>query len=289
MIERRSWRFSDGLLLAGLIGVAVFASRAAWADIIFNFALASEEQSHILLAPFIAAWLFWVRRARWRFCRPKWTIAGPGVMLAGWLIAQTGFQGSHLVLWHLGALLIVSGAALTIVGPDFVRNFFPAIFVLVFLLPVPSLIRQQIALPLQDITASVTQSLLEVAGFQVTSLGNVLSINGVEVAVAEACNGMRMVAALVLVAYAFVFSVPMRQEIRVLILVLSPIVAIVCNIIRLFPTVLLYGYASVETADLFHDISGWAMLPVALAMIWGVFSILRWIEIPITPYVVAEE
>ncbi len=288
MIQRRAWRFSDGVLLAALVGLAIVATREIWRDI-FRIGWHNEEQSHILLAPLIALWLMWVRRERLRFCRPCWTLLGPLVVGVGWALAWYGFHGSTTVFWHFGALLIVAGAAITVVGVEFVRNFAPAMIALVFLMPVPGDIRGDIAVPLQKVTATVTQFGMELFGVPVTRAGNQLSLNGQDVAVAEACNGMRMVAALVLVSFAFVFSTPMRQGVRIFILAISPLVAIVCNVIRLVPTVLLYGYSSKDAADTFHDVSGWAMLFVALGILWGIFGVLRWIEIPITPYAVAEE
>ncbi|TVQ30753.1 MAG: exosortase/archaeosortase family protein [Phycisphaeraceae bacterium] len=288
MSERRSWKFSDGVLLAGLTALAVAATWSIWSDI-FGWAIQDEEQSHVLLAPAIAAWLVWVRRERLRYCKPRWTIWGPLLVAAGWLLAWQGFFGERMLFWHFGALLIVAGAALTVVGMNFVRNFMPAAFALLFLMPIPGMIRMRIALPLQEVTAKITHFCMELFGAPVAQHGNLLSINGVDVAVAEACNGMRMVAALALVSYAFVFSTPMRMSVRIFILAISPLVAIVCNVIRLVPTVLMYGYSDVETAEAFHDISGWAMLPIALAIVWGVFALLRWIEVPITPYQASEE
>lgn len=289
MIERRSWKFTDGLLLAALIALAVGASWDIWTDIFIGYAMRDAEQSHIFLAPVVALWLGWVRRERLRKCRPHWTMLGPVVIGLGWLTSWYGFTSQFEFFWHFGALLMVGGAALTVTGVDLFKRFAPALIALLFLMPIPGMIRQEISLPLQTVTAEVTQFLMEVFGAPVARSGNVLTINGEEVAVAEACNGMRMVAALLLVSFAFVFSVPMRQEIRIFILAISPAVAIICNVIRLTPTVLLYGYASQDTADLFHDVSGWLMLPIALAILWGIFAVLRWIEIPLTPYAVAED
>jgi exosortase/archaeosortase family protein len=70
----------------------------------------------------------------------------------------------------------------------------------------------------------------------------------------------------------------------VLILAISPAVALIVNVLRLTPTALLYGYSSNEVADTFHDISGWAMLIVAFGMLWLVLATLRWLEAPIEPY-----
>lgn len=287
MSERRSWRFSDGALLAGLTVLAVVATWSIWEDI-FQIGWHNDEQSHILLALPIAAWLVWVRRERLRYCRPSWTLLGPLAIAGGWALAWFGFTRGFDVARHFGALLVVGGAVLTIAGPVFVRSFFPAVLALAFLLPVPGRLRQEIALPLQRITAEAAHFGMDLFAIPVERMGNVLIINGHEVAVAEACNGMRMVAALGLVAFAFVFSVPMRHGVRLIILAVSPLLAVVVNVIRLVPTVLLYGYAEPEVADAFHDLSGWIMLFVALGMLWSILAVLRWIEVPIAPYAVGE-
>ncbi len=288
MIARRSWRFVDGMLMAGLAALAVGASWTIWRDI-FNYAVSDAEQSHVLLAPIIAVWLVWVRRERLRRTRPQWTLAGPALIAFGVASSLYGFANSHLALEHFGAVTMFIGAMLTIAGIQTARAFLPAIVALFFLIPVPGMIRQQVAIPLQNITAMITHAGLDLVGFPVSREGNILVINGRDVAVAEACNGMRMVSALVLVSYAFVFSTPMRQGVRLTILLASPIVALLCNVIRLVPVVLFYGYASDTTADFFHDISGWIVLIIALGILWLFLSLLRWIEIPVAPYAVAQE
>lgn len=288
MSDRRSWRFIDGMLLLALPALAVAATWSTWVDI-FTVGIRNEEQSHVLLAPVVAAWLLWVRRERLRFTRPQWNYVGPAMVAAGWGLALLGFSQGHLAFEQLGVILTVIGAAVTVLGMSFVLKFLPAFGALLFLMHVPGRIRQGIAIPLQQVTAQITSFVLELFSVPVSRTGNVLTINGYDVAVAEACNGMRMVAALAIVTYAFVFSVPMRQSVRIGLLVMSPIVAIVCNVIRLIPTVLFYGYADLGTAELFHDLSGWAMLFVALGILWGMLGTLRWLEAPIAPYAIAEE
>ncbi len=288
MMERRSWRFADGALLAGLCALAVVATWGVWRDI-FTMATKDEESSQVLLAPAVAAWLMWVRRERARQVRPRWTLWGPATIAAGWAASVYGQQHGHMVLQHLGALSAVVGAGVTVLGVQFVVKFAPAIAALLFVVPVPGQIRQEIAIPLQQLTAAIAHWGMELFGVSVTRMGNVLNINGNDVAVAEACNGMRMVAALGLVSFAFVFSFPMRGSVRALILLLSPVVAIVCNVIRLVPTVLLYGFAEHDVASAFHDASGWAVLVVALGMLWMVLALLRWLEVPIEPYAAAKQ
>ncbi len=50
-----------------------------------------------------------------------------------------------------------------------------------------------------------------------------------------------MVFGLILVSYAFAFSLPLRNRVRLLILLASPLAAILCNLVRILPTVWVYG------------------------------------------------
>lgn len=286
--DRRSWRFSDGMLAAGLVALAVVATSEIWAAI-WRVGSGNEEQSHVMLAPFVALWLFWIRRERLRLCRPRWSPAGPALIAAGWASAAFGFSSAMDIFWHFGGLLIVLGALITVVGTQPLYRFAPSFGALLFLLPVPGRIRQQIAIPLQESSATVTTTVLDLFGVPITQAGNLMTINGVDIAVAEACNGMRMVAALLLVTYAFVFSTPMRNSVRLGLILISPVLALLVNVIRLIPTALWHGYGSETGAGIFHDLAGWAMLGVALALLWGVIGLLRWLEVPIAPYAIAEE
>jgi len=255
----------------------------------FLFAYKSEEQSHIFLAPVIVVWLFWIRRHRLRRLHPQRSLIGPALIATGLVLAAIGFRFGYDIGRHFGAILALVGAIVTIVGPVFVWKFLPAFAALVFLMPVPGKVRAPVAQFLQEYSAAITNWALDLVGVPVSRAGNLLTINGFDVQVAEACNGMRMVSALALVTFAFVFSMPMRNSVRFTLLALSPVVALVCNILRLAPTVLFYGYASPTAAGLFHDFSGWGILLVALTMLWSVVATLRWLEVPITPFDVAGE
>ena len=283
-----AWKFTDGVLLSALIALALVVTWAPWKDVAY-LAWNIEEQSHILLGVPVALWLGWVRRDRLRYAPPRRTLLGPLVIAAGWLLSRWGYLNGTEIAWHGGALLVVFGAVLSVVGLEFVKQFAPSFAGLLFLIPVPGRIRHMIAMPLQEISAKFSEFILMIFEVPVVRAGNVLEIAGHEVAIAEACNGMRMVAALGLVAFAFIYTVPMRSSVRLFILAISPVVALVVNVVRLVPTALLYGYSDKHTADVFHDLSGWGVLVLALGILWAVIAILRWIEVPIAPYAVAED
>jgi exosortase len=200
-----------------------------------------------------------------------------------------GFYHAVQALWHAGAVVVVLGCMLSVLGKNVIFRFFPAIAVLVFLVPVPGRIRQEIALPLQTWTARTAQTGLEICGVETEVSGNTLSINGKPVTVAEACNGLRMVFPLILVSYAFSFALPLRNGVRFLMLLASPLVAIFCNVLRTLPTIWLYGNKPRAVADAFHEWSGWAMLLISFLLLLGIIKALKWAMLPLTRFPLASQ
>jgi exosortase len=285
---RYGWSLKHLILLVALVTAGIYAMFAQWQDIMM-LAMKDEESSHILLVVPIAVWLVWVRRVRFRRCRPSTSWFGVVLILVGIILSTISFEIDFQAGWHGGAVLVLLGSITTVVGLSVVANFFPAAMILFLMVPIPGNIRLAIAGPLQNATARVTTLVLETLGYYVERSGNLVNINDLPVAVAEACNGMRMVFALLLVSYAFAFSIPLRNSMRLVVLLLTPVAAIVCNVIRLTPTVILYGSASQEFADGFHDMAGWLMLPVAFMMLMGVTRSLRWAMVPTYRFTLATQ
>ena len=83
---------------------------------------------------------------------------GPILVAAGWALSAMGFARGVDLLRHAGALMMVVGALLSVVGPGVLLRFLPAIGALVFLFPVPGRIRAPVASELQEISAVVAAS-----------------------------------------------------------------------------------------------------------------------------------
>jgi exosortase/archaeosortase family protein len=100
---------------------------------------------------------------------------------------------------------------------------------------------------------------------------------------------MRMMFALVMVSFAFAVTAQLRAYVRFLIVFLSPVSAVLCNVLRIIPTLWVYGHAEAATAQRFHDLSGWVMLFVAFMLLVGVVRLLRWLALPVSPFILAVE
>jgi len=277
-----AWHVTAATVMGAL---AVIATSDAWSDI-FLMARKNEEYSHIFLVPFVAAAMIYVRRARARYCKPTGTALGFFIAGLGWGVHVFGFHHNYESLWHLGAVLVLVGCVLSVFGKHALFRFFPAFAVLIFLVPVPGMIRLKIAAPLQTWTAQISELLLNAVNLGVTRSGNQLLIGDQAVNIAEACNGLRMVFALILVSYFFCFALPLINPVRFIILAVSPVAAIFCNVLRILPTVWMYSHSR-HAGDVFHNYSGWLMLPISFLILLGVIGALRWAMLPVMRYTLA--
>jgi exosortase len=287
----RSWQTNGWArwhlaLLVLLVFAGVLATLEGWRDI-YEIATKDQESSHIFLVPFVTGWLIWVRRGRFRSCRAHGRLIGPVLIAIGWVCYSLGDLRLIQVIWHAGAILVVLGCIFTVLGIDVFFAFLPAIVLQIFMIPVPGRVRQAIAIPLENWTTIATQNVCAFVGLLSERSGNVLTINGRDVEIAEACNGLRGVFALTLVSFAFAFGTPLRWYVRAAVLVGSPLCAIFCNVVRLVPTVWVFGYYSNSFAEAFHDVSGWLMLPIAFLILMGIIRLLRWALVPVTVFTLA--
>ena len=264
-----------------LLAMCVFAGLDAWRDLAYT-GLHDEESSHVLLAPLAFVWIFLYRRpllSEVRWAERRW--AGPAVVVLAWGLWWYGYRYQVHTLWHLGAIIAVVGGVISLLGLDFFVRFAPAFGALLFLIPMAGERRQQLSLPLQLLTARITQPLCETFGMMVDRHGNQLTINGVDIAIVEACNGMRMFLTLFIVSYLYMFTTPLRGYVRVLLLLATPVLAVGCNVLRLVPTVWMFGHVDRPRAELFHQRAGWVMLVVAFFVLMGIVQLFRWLTLPV--------
>jgi exosortase len=282
--ERRyQWRASHWVWAIGLVLASILVTQSAWVESI-KLGWTDDECQYILLAPFMTAWLIWVRRWRMPYCKPVGQWVGlPIMLLGGWMWAW-GYRHSAATFWHGGPVLVAAGAFVSVMGADVVRKFAPAFLSLLFLIPITPTRRHIIASPMEYYAAQWTKGCCQFFGLDVAQRGNLLMVNGTEVEVAEACSGIRQLVTFWLVSYVMAFSRPLHWYSRLLILLFVPAVAIISNVVRLVPTVWIYSYGAGARAEQFHDVAGWVMLIAAFLFIESTVGLARWIGIPIEKF-----
>lgn len=252
------------LCIIAVLVTSVVAMFPVWSHL-FLIATQDEEASHILLVPLVFGWLLWCSRNAILASPVTHRMWGLPVILGAMILQEAGLHYNAQAIWHVSAVLSVIGACWLILGATALRNAWPTFAVLLFIVPIPGLIRQQISLPIQQCSAAIAEQLLTVVGTNVQRSGCLLLIEGTAVTVAEACNGMRMLFAVLLVVYAMAFSLTNDRRAQATIVILSPIFAMLMNVIRLSLSAWMFGACSESVAVLWHDINGW-LIPGSLML-----------------------
>jgi len=136
------------------------------------------------------------------------------------------------------------------------------------MLPLPNRVQAAMGQPLQRWATSSAVFSLEMMGYEVTHEGNIIRLGETSVAVAEACNGLRMVTAFIVISSLVVLLVKRSWWEKLIILASSLPIALLCNTVRLTITSIAFTLVHGERWEqIFHDFGGYAMMPLALVVV----------------------
>jgi exosortase/archaeosortase family protein len=88
----------------------------------------------------------------------------------------------------------------------------------------------------------------------------------------------------VAVCSAAVFIIKRSPLEKAIVLLSAAPIAIIANLVRITATAVLHSLAHPQLANTtYHDLAGWFMMPLAVALLWVELAILRRIFIPAPP------
>ncbi len=228
----------------------------------------SDEYSSGLLVPFLAAYILWSRRERLKaiHIRPSWW--GLAVLLSAEALRLFGQFFMFSSAERLSIVVSITGLVLLLLGWQFFKKTATVMLFLFLMLPWPRRVQAAVSLPLQQWATSSAVFCLETVGYEVIREGNIIHIGDSSVAVAEACNGLRMVTAFFVISGLVVLLAKRPLWQKVIVLASSLPVALLCNTTRLAITAIVFTVVKGEHWEkTFHDFGGYAMMPLALGLI----------------------
>jgi exosortase len=232
--------------------------------------------SHGFFVPLFSAFVIWQERGRLARITPEPSWAGLGVVLAGLGVLVVGRLGAELFLDRASLLLLLGGIVILFFGWTLFRSvLFPWAFLLL-MIPIPTIVFNQITFPLQLLASKVAAMVLPIFGVPILREGNVINLPSMALEVAEACSGIRSLMSLVTLAIIYGYLMEKRLWVRWLLALASVPIAVAANSIRIIGTGLLVQYWDAEKAEgYFHASWGWIIFVVSLVLLYAVHALIR--------------
>ncbi|PYX38722.1 MAG: exosortase [Acidobacteria bacterium] len=254
--------------------VVVLAAVLAWlyAPVLHHLVgqwLHDPNYSHGFFVPAFSLYVIWNEKDRLRNLpqQPSWT--GLLVLAFALIVLTAGTLGAELFLSRCSFLFAIAGLVVLAYGWNHLRAIlFPWLFLL-FMIPIPAIIFNQITFPLQLIASRAAAHTLPWLGVPVLREGNIIQLPAMSLEVAEACSGIRSLMSLATLAIIFGYLMEPRTSIRVILALASIPIAVIANSLRIIGTGLLVQYWDPDKAQgFFHAFSGWLIFVVSLIMLF---------------------
>jgi exosortase len=233
--------------------------------------------SHGFFVPAFSGYLIWTRRRQIAAVKSSPSLWGAGLVVGSLAVLYLGSLGSELFLQRISLLGVIAGLIVYFTGRRRLWALaFPVAFLL-FMIPLPAVIYNQIVFPLQLLASRFATSCLEMLNlFPVLREGNLLILDGYTLEVVDACSGIRSLTSLVALAMGYSYLAERRVAIRVFLVLAMVPVAIVSNGIRVVITALLVNYFGFRMAEGFmHSFSGWAIFMVSVMLLLALHGLIN--------------
>jgi len=225
--------------------------------------------SHGFFVPLFSAFVVWQERSRLALLSPQPSWWGLLFLGFGLCVLVVGQLGAELFLSRVSLLIVLAGLIVLFLGWTFFRVLlFPWAFLLL-MVPIPAIIFNQIAFPLQLLASKVASTTLPWMGVPVLREGNVIILPAMALEVADACSGIRSLMSLTTLAVIYGYLMERKIGPRVLLALASIPIAVIANSLRVVGTGLLVQYWDPDKAQgFFHEFQGWLMFVASLAMLY---------------------
>ncbi len=265
---------------------AVLAALSLWLygptiyHLVLQWAATDSDFSHGFFVPLFSAFVLWQERRRLSeiALKPSWS--GLPLLAFALCVLIVGRLGAELFLARVSMLLLIAGLVVLFAGWNFFRAvLFPWAFLL-FMIPIPTLLYNQITFPLQLLASRVAANVLPLFDVPVFREGNLIYLPRMPrpLFVDEACSGIRSLMSLACLAIIYGYLMERRIVVRWALAIISVPIAVAANSARIIGTGLVVQYWDLEKAQgFYHIFAGWLVFIVSLGSLYLAHLLIRWV------------
>jgi exosortase len=230
-----------------------------------------DNYSHGFLIIPLALYVAWDRRARLFATPAKPAALGLALIVASLAVLVAGRLGAEMFLTRVALIGTLAGTALFIWGWGRLRVLTFPLALLLLMIPIPAIVFNQIAFPLQLWASRFGELALSAASIPVLREGNVIVLANASLEVAEACSGIRSLISLLTLGIVLGYFTEPRVTVRTALALSTIPVAIVANGTRVAATgIAAHYYGPAAAEGTLHTFSGWLVFVVSFVFLLGI-------------------
>jgi exosortase D (VPLPA-CTERM-specific) len=243
--------------------------------ILWNQIYGNEDFSYGLLLPLVSLYIVYLKWPTIRQCSWQASWKGLVVMAVGFGLYTFGDLVAFLYLPTISFIVVLAGLIYLFFGWGMLRLLIFPLFLLLLVVPLPSILVQQITFNMQLISSRLAAGFLHVIGIPLVRRGNVIDLGIRQLQVVEACSGLRYILSLFALASIFCYFFQRRfWKAAILIFSIFPS-AIVANALRVAAMGLI---PAIQQEGFWHDFTGWLIFLVAFGVLALVNRLLNYLS-----------
>lgn len=229
--------------------------------------IVGQGHGPIMLA--LTLWLIWQRLPAFVSLAPQPAQFSGSVLLTAGLLLYIVGRSQDILFMDVGSqMLVLTGLTLLYKGWAGWRAMWFPIFFILFIVPIPGSVVDQITAPLKAAVSYVAEAILYKLNYPIGRSGVTLTIGPYQLLVADACAGLNSIFALEAIGVFYLSVVGHASKLRniVLAMLILPI-SFVSNVTRVIALVLITYYFGDEVGQGFvHSFAGILLFMLATAL-----------------------
>ncbi|MFH1996293.1 MAG: exosortase/archaeosortase family protein [Candidatus Omnitrophota bacterium] len=234
----------------------------------------NSNYGHIIMIPFVAAFLFLRLKPRLGGIRPGASSLGLWISIAAVFLHIASRLIKVNFVSGLSLPILLMGLILYLFGKEAARRCLFAVAYLFFMIPVPIVMIREISLKLKLLAAHWAAVLMKWCGMRIVEEGSFLHIPTGTLIVGDVCSGLKYLTALIALGALYAYLAELSPIKRWIIFAASVPVAVIANVVRIVTLGLIgwrWGIEAVEGAA--HYLAGFFIFVVALILLSVVHGI----------------